>query len=220
MLKHGDLQRQQAFYVTGMPRSRTAWLSVALSDWTNSACLHEPLAKITYGRPASVHPIDGDVIPSSEGVDAVELKSLLEATRCNFAGISDSGLPVVASDLPTLLPGPILIVWREPDDVIDSLTAYLGGDRDVHAGGVALMHAALSTFASSHDCMVVDFEQLSEMDTMRKIWGHLLPGLQFQRRRIESLQRLRIDPDPATLLDGVSESASAKVKSVLQVEES
>lgn len=203
-------EQKQVFYITGLPRSRTAWLSVAMSDWRVSACLHEPLVRVTYGRPAQVHPIDRDIIPGTEGVDVAELARMLDATRCPRTGISDAGLPIVAPELPELMPGPILIVWRDPTEVIDSLTAYLGGDRDVHAGGVALMHQKLQDFGLRHKdrALIVNFEDLSSMAIMRSIWTHLLPGVPFQRRRIESLQRLRIDPDPARLFEGATESAT------------
>lgn len=73
------------------------------------------------------------------------------------------------------------------------------------------MQERLLAFARSYSHMGVDFERLNEPDIMRAIWRHLLPGVLFQRRRVESLQRLRIDPDPARLLDGVTDSARAAV---------
>lgn len=176
------------FYVTGLPRSRTAWLSVALSDWTRSACLHEPLARLDEYTPEVV-------------------LSMLDATRCPNVGIADSGLPVVAPDLPALIPGPVLIVWRDPREVIASLTRYLGGDESVHAGGVAAMHARLGDFGRRHEHMMIAFEDLNSIEAMKRVWVHLLPSVPFQRRRIESLMRLRIDADPARLLEGASASA-------------
>lgn len=174
----------QPFYVTGLPRSRTAWLSVALSDWSQSACLHEPLLRWP---------------DSSAETAAAELAK----TRTPFAGMSDSGLAVAAPDLVGLLPGPSLIVWRNPIQVLDSLTKYMPGSNvDELAGMLALLHHRLAIFHARYEPMVVQFDALSDINTMREIWHHLLPGVKFQRRRIESLQSMRIDPDPATLLDG------------------
>lgn len=205
------------FYVTGLPRSRTAWLSVALSDWQQSVCLHEPLARMTYGTYERPDP-DTDTMTTVEGrLVLSNLTSALLSMGRPFAGIADSGLPVVAPDLPTLLPGPVLVVWRDPDEVIESLVNYLGGDRDTHAGGVALMQACLVAFveqlasvpweSTKHPVLSVEFDQLSDMRCMQSVWRHLLPGVPFNRHRIDSLQRLRIDPDPAQLLDGLTDSA-------------
>lgn len=175
--------------------SRLAWLSVALSDWRTSACLHEPLARAS---------------------DAAWISRALDATRCKFAGISDAGLPIMLPELPFLMPGPIVIVDRDPVDVINSLTAYFGGDDpEVHAVGVALMQAKLEDFAcecaKQQGALHVDFEQLTEMYVMRSVWEHLLPGEPFQRRRIEALQRLSIESRPEQLLEGVSDEARAAV---------
>lgn len=202
------------FYVTGLPRSRTAWLAVALSDWHQVACLHEPLARVAYQSDSWAEPHTSG---SSTTVELSELKSMLNATHCPHAGISDSGLPIVAPDLPTILPGPILVVWRDPRDVIESLTTYLGGDIDIHAAGVAAMVDRLERFAGQHDTMAVEFDALSDLETLRKIWYFLLPGVRFQKRRIESLIPLRIDPDPAKLLDGVTASAAATARSSINL---
>ncbi len=188
----------QPFYITGLPRSRTAWLAVALSDYRLSACLHEPLARVT-------------------AYDRSTISNLLEAQHTKFAGMSDSGLPVVAPDLPDILPGPVLVVWRNPDEVIDSLVRYMGGKRETHAGGIALLHARLAEFASRHSVMIVDFDDLAREDVMRQVWSHLLPGTTYQRRRIAELQRLRIDPVPSTLLDGVTDFAQTKVQEAIDV---
>lgn len=210
-------QSFQPFYITGLPKSRTAWLSVALSDWRTSACLHEPLAKMRYETLVKSN-VDGSMTALEDSrLVLSDLTTALLATHCPFAGLSDTGLAIVAADLPALLPGPVLIVWRDPGEVIKALVEYLGGDPEVHAGGVALMFERLQAFCERYSAagalMQVDFESLSSTDTMRQIWRHLLPGGPvFQRRRIEALQRLRIEPQPEHLLDGITDSAMSAVK--------
>lgn len=184
------------FYITGLPRSRTAWLAVAMSDWRVSACLHEPLVRADYRDDGSL--------------EIQSLTRMFVRTHCPYVGLSDSGLSVMAPDLPEIAPGPILVVRRDPEEVVDSLTRYLGGERDVHAGGVALMQQALDAFVVRHAALVkvVEFDALGSTDIMRQIWHHLLPSeIKFQRRRVESLQPLRIDPDPARVLEGATDSA-------------
>lgn len=196
MANLNERNERRVFYVTGLPRSRTAWLSVALSDYTRVACLHEPLAWLDEYTPEA-------------------LLKLLDATRCPTAGVADSGLPVVAPDLPSLLPGPVLIVWRDPEQVITSLARYLGGDESVHAGGVAAMHARLDGFRHRYEHMTVRFEDLGSLEVMRSVWQHLIPHLPFQRRRIESLMRMRIDVDPARLLEEATEAAKTAAQTAL-----
>lgn len=212
-----DMPTVQPFYVTGLPRSRTAWLSVALADWRISACLHEPLVRVSYeSAPAGVDPVSGYHLGPETTIKVDDVSALLSATHCPFAGISDSGLPVVAPELPALLPGPVLVVWRNPKEVTRSLHAYLGGDLEAHAGAVLLMADRLNAFCRQHvdsgRLLYVDFDALSDMATMRSIWQHLLPGVQFQRRRIEALQRLHIEPDRSQLLSGATDSALAAIR--------
>lgn len=194
-----DMPTVQPFYVTGLPCSGTSWLSVALSDWRTVACLDHPLVRMdTY--------------------DPQAIMGLLDATKCLRAGISDPGLPLVAPELPALLPGPVVVIWRSPDEVADALHAYLGGDLETHTGGVLLLASRLEAFCRRHvdsgQLLYVNFEEGGqfEMSTMRGIWEHLLLGVPFQRRRIESLRHLRIDPDPDWLSE-VSPVATMPVQS-------
>lgn len=186
----------RVFYITGLPRSRSAWLSVALSEYRLTSCLHEPLARMASYSPSAV-------------------QAVLSAAHTPFAGISDAGLPVVAPDLPAQLPGPIVVVLRDPADVAESLARYLGGAVEAHLGGVALMTERLHAFIERYDVddrlLVVDFYDLARNDVMRKVWEHLVPGTPFQRRRIESLQRLRIEPVVDRLLDGLTDAARQRV---------
>lgn len=182
------------FYITGLPRSRTAWLSVAFSDYQRVSCLHEPLAR----------------------TEPDQISDLLAAQRTPFAGLSDSGLAIAAPDLPDILPGPIVIIWRDPEEVIRSLSQYLGGSEEVHAGGVALMSTTLVQFASRYEHLGVDFNDLSSTDTMRQVWAYLLPDVPFHRRRIEQLQKMRIEPDRDQLLDGLSDSIRGRVMAAIE----
>jgi hypothetical protein len=185
------------FYITGLPRSRTAWLSVVLSDYQRVSCLHEPLAR----------------------TDPTNVEFLLTAQRTPFAGISDPGLSVVAPDLPELLPGPIVIVWRDPGEVIESIINQLGGSAEVHEGGIAALHFSLIKFANTHPHMDINFDDLPSMDVVRSIWSYLLPELPFQRRRIEQLQRLKIEADRSHPDGGIDESIREHMNERLQLAE-
>jgi hypothetical protein len=184
----------RVFYVTGLPRSRTSWLATLLSHGDDSLCLHEPLARTAPDR----------------------LHQLFAEVETRYAGIADCGLPVVAPDLPLQIPGPILVVVRDPVEVIASLARYFGGEEDSHAGGVALLHQRLLEFLELNpDHATIPFEALDDFDSVAQAWSYLLPDIDPPKLRIRELMRMRIDPLPEKLFEGANDAAIEAAKLTL-----
>lgn len=159
------------FFLTGLPRSRTAWLA-ALFSTGESICWHDAL-----------------LLCRSVG----DLPKLFGSVRC--AGDSDSGLILFHSDVVTLFPdAPWVVVERDPDEAFRSMVARFG--RDLSNGGWPLLVAALRRIPRDDSVLRVRYEDLDEVRVMRKIWKHLLPSTKFDEARWRFLKRVKVERIP------------------------
>ena len=146
------------FLITGLPRSRTAWLAVVATRG-NVICHHEPSAWLK---------------------DADDLARLWNEPN-QVVGISDSALGII---LPNLLRehGPrTLIVKRSPEAVRASVAAYLAsGGVSVPAEDLARrlgrLSAVLEACERSPLVKVVEFESLRHIETVKSVLSWLTPG--------------------------------------------
>ena len=90
------------FFITGLPRSRTAWFSVATST-PESVCHHEPTAWLS---------------------DWPELVRLWTESKFRYVGISDSGLGMLLPSILDELRPRTLIIRRSVDQVETSLNQF------------------------------------------------------------------------------------------------
>ena len=90
------------FFITGLPRSRTAWFSVATST-PESVCHHEPTAWLS---------------------DWPELVRLWTESKFRYVGISDSGLGMLLPSILDELRPRTLIIRRSVDQVEESFHRY------------------------------------------------------------------------------------------------
>lgn len=183
------------FYVTGLPRTRTAWLANMLTNGITSVCLHEPLARLG----------SRDVYEAKPAMLQAMITRWIEITPAvRFRGLADSGLHVALPELPAQIPGPIVVIHRDPERVIDSLVAYSGWRREQWSDTVYGMFNSLCNFITKHEnrmpVLEVEFEEVSER--MPEIWAHVFEGkLTFPRTRFEELDRYRIDIPFARLFE-------------------
>lgn len=141
--------------VTGLPRSRTAWWSVAATT-AHSTCLHEPLKNCA---------------------DFAALKACWHGSAA-FVGVSDSGVVSVLDRILEEVQPQTLIVRRAPDAVLKSLAAYLKVET-VPAELVTYlreMDLALDSFAEHPLVEVVDFAALNDIDVVEDCYRWLMPG--------------------------------------------
>jgi hypothetical protein len=157
------------FFITGLPRSRTAWLSVYMTTG-RAVCYHDACAKI-------------------ERIEDVE--AVFASDFYHYVGIADSALGFY---LPWILQniGPrTLIVERDPDEVSNSLAA-LGMPKTKLPNRLL---ASLKEFRGHPLVMWVPYRLLDEKRVMEKAFLHLLPGEAFDERRHDEMAKLNIQTD-------------------------
>ena len=157
------------FLVTGLPRSRTAWLSVFMSG-AGSICYHEPIGGIR---------------------EVSDIEEIYKSDYYKFVGIADSGLGFFLDWILKNIQPRTLIVERDPSEVIESL-AKLGLPR---TNFTELLNDRLQTFKEHPLVMWVPYEALNMKRVMQKIYWHLMPGQPFDEARYELLAKMRIEAD-------------------------
>jgi hypothetical protein len=144
------------FLITGLPRSRTAWWSVATTT-PASTCRHEPLKYC-----ASFD----DLVACWDG-------------GADFGGISDHGLTETLARVLDEVKPRTLIVHRNIDDVEVSLEAYFGaGSFDRVAGRAYLeQYVAQIDAVKSHPLVRnVAFDVLGDLAVVEDCLQWLMPG--------------------------------------------
>ena len=156
------------FIITGLPRSRTAWMSVAATTEVVH-CEHEPYSWYK---------------------DLSSLASYWAEGPYEAKGVSDS---VLGFDLAKLLEDPelrVLVLWRNVDEVQESLAKLIGKK-------LALVYSLANTLALYKGHPRVDFLAFEDMDDTRMICRALfrLTGVLYNAPRIDELQRMNIQTD-------------------------
>jgi hypothetical protein len=171
------------FLVTGLPRSRTAWMSV-LTTTAHSLCLHEPSAAFK---------------------DIEELRGFYDCDYPNFIGASDSGLGFFLPWILENIRPHTLIIERDPQEVTESL-CQLGLPRTNYA---YLLQEAIEPFRHHPLCLWVRFDRLDDRRTIEKVFWHLMPGVPFDEERWAQLARMHIQVDLRKALQHYSLHRSA-----------
>lgn len=159
-----------SFLVTGLPRSRTAWLSAFLTSG-GAYCKHEGLL---------------------EGVDSL-VKWL---NRSELHGDSDSGLPLVWDQvIPRLESEPkIVVILRDREEVAESLSKYWEGIDFLRGlDPVDLLNdLSVELEKIKKDALLIQYKDLENIDALRRVWEFCLPELTFDLKRAELLTKLNI----------------------------
>ena len=149
------------FFITGLPRSRTAWLAVATTTPT-SVCWHEPLCHIQSFTGLR------EFWAPKMGVDI---------------GISDSGLATQLGRILEELKPRTIIVERPLEDALLSFQKFAAGKLHVdekYCRRFAEIALAEIWKYSHHPLVkVVEFAALDDYDTMLDAMNWLLPGQEF-----------------------------------------
>ena len=177
------------YFITGLPRSRTAWLAAWLSDG-DSICLH-------------------DFISQCNGMDQLERRLIYLSQNYNEIGISDSGLPIAWRQIDAAYPhARVLVVHRQQQKAEDSYFQhftrfpYKEEDPPSATETIKLMTEARNALLAMVDdlpsgrAMEVDYETLDDPLVGRAIWEFLLPGRRFCDRRWKLFNDLNIQTEP------------------------
>lgn len=184
------------FIVTGLPRSRTAWMSGWLSDGA-CLCRHEP-----------------------ELNDVADLPNMLESTHYRFMGIADSGL---GFDLGRILEDfqiPTVIVARPLEEVensLDKLRAYFNIPKK--ADLCLALQAELIKWEKHPLVMTVPYRAMNDVRTMQRAFWHLRMGEPFDEERFKMFSALNIQVDVRHLtrrLMSTSPTPTPRMQAILQ----
>lgn len=192
------------YFITGLPRSRTAWLSVLLT-WDTSFCFHE--ASSTCG------PISR--LPHAMGlIDGM----------CAYPhiGNSDPNLGLFSGEMLDMFPkSKWLFIHR---DMVDS---YLAMAEAMSSEGITPDMDALKRLVSRTLCGITDltmklprerklhvnYGDLRQESTIRAIWEYLLPATSFPVERYRMLEGMRI----TAILNGKKKPCSEIVTTLQEV---
>lgn len=161
------------FFVTGFPRSRTAWLAVWLTT-DRTICYHDPM-----------------------GVTLEELQARNPGKRVGISGPETCLMWEEHQDAPWL------VVRREQQAALDAFlpicTQYLPS---VSVWEVRkLFDARLTQLNRMRGPQVlrVEYEELNMEHWARQVWAHLMPDQPFDVERWRMLNRLNIQQNLAAL---------------------
>jgi hypothetical protein len=157
------------FLITGLPRSRTAWLSVLMSTGP-AICYHDILGQVS---------------------DIEDLPRLFQSDFYKHVGIADCGFGFFLGRILDTIKPRTLIVDRDPAEVAQSLHK-LGFPR---TNLPDLLHSSLLPFRDHPLVMWVPFESLERKRVVQKVFWHLMPGEPFDEVRYEHLAKMRIECD-------------------------
>lgn len=157
------------FFITGLPRSRTAWLSVLMTT-DDTICFHEP---------------------SRDIANLDDLGKKFESEQHRYVGVSDSGLGFLASDILERFKPRTLIVERPIQEVEASLDA-MGFPASNYCEA---LKAELDLVKDGPLVMRVPFQLLGDKRVAMRIFWHLMPGIPFDEERFEALSWMNIQTD-------------------------
>lgn len=161
------------FFVTGLPRTRSAWIAAFLSTG-ETVCYHDLLGKIDHLDSLKEHLVDGN------------------------HGDSDSGLILAPQKIIDLFPkSKWLVIVRKPAEAMSSLREFLHNgpwhqtlNNDGHL--LRLYEAGREVLLDNKLVHWVEFGDLNRLDVIEDIWKHLLPDVEFNEERWQILNQLNV----------------------------
>ena len=167
------------FFVTGLPRSRTAWLANFLT-WQGTFCYHDALSFLS--------PTDM----------VMRFKSL---TLCDTVGDSDSALTLHMSAITRFFPDANwLFVVREPELASSSYWRRFGSkyplgpqtESECDRRFMELQERLEQAMEMVSNKMVVKYDRLHLRGTVGTIWEYLV-GTPFQEERWKMLETFQVN---------------------------
>lgn len=161
----------KTFLITGLPRSRTAWLA-NLFTTGHVYCQHDGLRKTAPDKWA----------------DAIR------APNRPVCGIADSIVPLLIPDARRagLLSGPVIVSWRDRDEVLSSMSKAFGLDGEKLAPYLEKAEAGLLALTMECDVYHLRPEDFTDEKAMSAAWAFATEGLAFDVDRWRELCRLNI----------------------------
>ena len=158
------------FYITGLPRSGTAWLANYLTT-DKSICVHE----------ASTYAND----------EGWSVNHYLDTLEYPIAGTADSAIWNSIHEID----GPLLFVNRPLDQVIKSIRNAQFVEPGYEAVVATNANNKLNEFRKINEGMEVDFKDLFDINKLEELWKYLIPEIPFNNYRTEMLLNLNVQQD-------------------------
>lgn len=161
------------FFITGLPRSRTAWISNLFSH-RNSYCYHE-------------------LIRHADSIK--EMAQLLKQRPETFVGTCDSTFPFYADQMIQEIPAcKIVIVEREPHEVFDSLLEAFGREHATQLGELVDMTLeAIEVLKKRYHTTSIPFEEMNDHATVMMMWESLVGRDTFDMERFHHLNMFNME---------------------------
>jgi hypothetical protein len=178
------------FFICGLPRSRTAWLSAVCNTAPHVMCYHEPTAWLPKWQ---------DVV------------GLLKDSR-GYIGAADHGLTVHLPELVSRLDAHVLLVKRERAEVEASMTAAGFG---VHAGLFDLCEEVMRQCSYDPRVRWVRYADLDRMPAVMEALHWLMPGADLSAEKIAEMQRLNIQADAARVKREIAAASPERLRAIV-----
>jgi hypothetical protein len=174
------------FFITGLPRSRTAWLAnLFTTEWT--LCFHDRIGEFIDDT--------GAVLDFAKFQESFHVPG-------GILGDSDSGLMPYIQAIDEAFPTSRWAVIERPfEEAMESLKRVCAAGP--WAGAFRYSDEAVKVMSDQWDrgrqmlrargALFVPFCTLSDIGVLCKLSGHLLPGMPFNRNRAKLLRRLKIE---------------------------
>ena len=175
------------FFITGMPRSRTAWLANLL----------------TYGPSFCYHDL------TRETRDSVEFGVRLQSAEALVSGDSDSGLLLDVEKWVQVFPrARWVLIHRNAEECEKSFRRYFHPERPYPgvtegvigpAFQVCVERFEAAKVALKDRVLNVNFNDLWQEDVVEGVWQWCLPGTRFPRARWGMLETFQVNVMPEKL---------------------
>lgn len=156
---------QKPFFITGYPRSGTAWYSNLLTC-TPALCLHE-----------------GSALGPQIG---------LWLYQEEHRGLSDSMVMMKTRLIEENPHSPVVLIKRDKEQAKNSLLTWFGKDIPHIHTLFDQMEEKFAWLEQQPNVLVVDFSEAFEQSSIEKVWRHCLPKIPFDRIRAEFLRALNV----------------------------
>ena len=159
------------FLITGLPRSRTAWMAEFMNHGS-SVCFHEP----------------------------PNWRELWSEYNDKCVGISDSGLGFQLDEIIEEYHPKILIIDRPIEEVEKSLDELNTGLPKTNFCEI-LKETLAKFQNGESEVLRVPFHSMNDIRVMQKIFWHLIPGEPFDEGRFLKMKNINIQTDVQKHLD-------------------
>lgn len=156
------------FFITGLPRSRTAWLAAFLSAAPDVLCLHEAFMDYSYRDFAGI------------------------TRKYKLLGNSDCGIAIFVDEFMQVFPdSPLVIIERNPEESLEALYKAFPETRNALCEGLINDAAyGIDLLKLSMDPLVVAYEDID--NRIAEIWHKCLGDRAFDADRFNSFSDLNI----------------------------